>query len=89
MDLYATGVDGPRLIRTAPNGDFFVAESDAGKIMIFRGITPDSKPEMTSIFASGLNQPFGIAFYPLGPNPKWVYSGIPTPSCGFLIGMET
>ncbi len=75
VDLYATGVDGPRLIRTAPNGDFFVAESDAGKIMIFRGITPDSKPEMTSIFASGLNQPFGIAFYPLGPNPKWVYIG--------------
>jgi glucose/arabinose dehydrogenase len=25
------------------------------------------------IFASGLKQPYGIAFYPLGPNPRWVY----------------
>src|SRR5260370_21943791 len=25
------------------------------------------------VFASGLKQPFGIAFYPLGPNPRWVY----------------
>ena len=25
------------------------------------------------VFASGLQQPFGIAFYPLGPNPHWVY----------------
>jgi glucose/arabinose dehydrogenase len=26
-------------------------------------------------FADGLSQPFGIAFYPAGPNPKWVYVG--------------
>ena len=75
VQLYAAGLDNPRLIRTAPNGDLFVAESDPGRIMIFRGITSDGKPQITSIFASGLKQPFGIAFYPLGPNPKWVYIG--------------
>ena len=75
VELYATGLENPRIIRTAPNGDFFVAESAKGQILVFRGITPDGKPKITSIFATGLGHPFGIAFYPLGPNPKWVYVG--------------
>jgi glucose/arabinose dehydrogenase/mono/diheme cytochrome c family protein len=75
VELYETGLDNPRLIRTAPNGDFFVAETDKGQIMVFRGITADGKPETTSIFASGLNKPFGIAFYPPGSDPKWLYIG--------------
>ena len=75
VELYATGLENPRLIRTAPNGDFFVAESDKGRDQVFRGITPDGKPQNVSIFATGLDNPFGIAFYPLGPNPKWVYIG--------------
>jgi len=73
VDLYASGLNLPREIRTAPNGDFFVAEMDAGEIKIFRGITKDSKPEQTSTFATGLHEPFGIAFYPPGNNPNWVY----------------
>ena len=75
MEQYATGLVNPRLIRTAPNGDAFVAETEKGDILIFRGISADGKPETTSVFASGLNKPFGIAFYPQGPNPKWVYIG--------------
>jgi glucose/arabinose dehydrogenase/cytochrome c5 len=75
VGLYTTGLNNPRLIRTAPNGDFFVAETEKGQIMVFRGITADGKPKTTSIFASGLNEPFGIAFYPPGPNPKWLYIG--------------
>ncbi|MEO8735508.1 MAG: PQQ-dependent sugar dehydrogenase [Edaphobacter sp.] len=75
VQLYATGLENPRLIRTAPNGDFFVAETTKGDILVFRGITPDGKPKLTSVFASGLNKPFGIAFYPQGPNPQWVYIG--------------
>jgi glucose/arabinose dehydrogenase len=75
VDLYATGLDLPREIRTAPNGDFFVAESDLGQIKIFRGRDKDGKPEQVSVFATGLQSPFGIAFYPPGPNPQWVYVG--------------
>jgi glucose/arabinose dehydrogenase len=75
VELYATGLQNPRLIRTAPNGDMFVAEFETGKILVFRGITADGKPKQTSVFASGLTQPFGINFYPVGPNPKWVYIG--------------
>ncbi len=75
MELYAAGLDEPRLIRTAPNGDFFVAESHDGKIRVFRGIDTEGKPELTSVYATGLNRPFGINFYPPGPDPKWVYVG--------------
>jgi glucose/arabinose dehydrogenase len=75
VDLFATGLDNPREMRTAPNGDIFLAESEAGKIMVFRGVGPDGKPRETSLFVQGLHQPFGIAFYPLGPDPKWIYIG--------------
>ncbi len=72
---YVEGLDNPRLIRTAPNGDFFVAEMDPGEIKVFRGITAAGKPEKVESFATGLVGPFGINFYPPGPNPQWVYVG--------------
>jgi glucose/arabinose dehydrogenase len=75
VELYAEHLDEPREIRTAPNGDFFVAESHGNDIKIFRGITPDGKPNQVSTFATGLHQPFGIAFYPPGPEPQWIYIG--------------
>lgn len=75
VERYAEGLDGPREIRKAPNGDLFVAEMDSGKIRVFRGVTKDGKPEKASVFATGLPDPFGIAFYPPGKNPKWVYIG--------------
>src|SRR6266568_534038 len=74
--------NGPRLVPkpgnawpVAPNGDLFLAESETGKIKVFRGVGTDGKPQQTSVFATGLHQPFGIAFYPSGPNPKWIYIG--------------
>jgi glucose/arabinose dehydrogenase len=75
VQLYATDLKNPRLIRTAPNGDVFLAESSAGMIKIFRGITGDGKPKEVSVFATKLNRPYGIAFYPVGPDPQWVYVG--------------
>ncbi|MBZ5695920.1 MAG: sorbosone dehydrogenase family protein [Acidobacteriia bacterium] len=76
VSLYAEKLkDAPRTIITAPNGDFFVAATNQGKVLVFRGITPDGKPQQTGEFATGLKLPFGIAFYPLGPNPKYVYVG--------------
>ncbi len=73
VELYAEGFTEPRLIRTAPNGDLFLADSKAGQIKVLRGVTADGKAATTDIFASGLDHPFGIAFYPNGPEPKWVY----------------
>ena len=75
VDLYYTGLDQPRLIRTAPNGDLFVALSYQNKVMVFRGVGTDGKAKQVETFADGLSQPFGIQFYPAGPDPKWVYIG--------------
>jgi glucose/arabinose dehydrogenase len=75
VELYATGLENPRWLRTAPNGDIFLAESEAGRIRVFHGITADGKAQQTEVFASGLKQPYGIAFYPPGPDPHWVYIG--------------
>jgi glucose/arabinose dehydrogenase len=73
VGLYATGLNNPRLMRTAPNGDIFLAETTPGNIKVFRGMTADGRPEQVQVFATGLNIPFGIAFYPPGPDPQWVY----------------
>jgi len=75
VEMYASGLDNPRWLRTAPNGDTFLAESDPGRIRVFRGITSDGKAEQSAVFASGLKEPYGIAFYPPGPDPQWVYIG--------------
>ena len=75
VELYATDLGNPRLLRTAPNGDLFLADSDGGKILVFRGVTGDGKARQTGVFATGLSQPFGIAFFPPGPDPKWMYVG--------------
>ena len=73
VEQYATGLDNPREIRTAPNGDLFVAESEPGRVKVFRGIGKDGKAESGQVFVGGLSLPFGIAFYPPGPDPKYVY----------------
>ncbi|HUI84981.1 MAG TPA: sorbosone dehydrogenase family protein [Candidatus Binatia bacterium] len=75
VELYTGEVQEPRKILTAPNGDFFVAESHNGEIRIFRGIGAAGRPQQTSVFVSGLDQPYGMAFYPPGPNPRYVYIG--------------
>src|SRR5262249_2234706 len=75
VELYASGLNYPRLIRTAPNGDLFLAESHSSEIKVFRGVTQDGKAQQTEVFATGLKQPFGIAFYPPGSDPQWVYVG--------------
>jgi glucose/arabinose dehydrogenase len=75
VELFAGGLDNPRLMRTAPNGDIFLAESEPGRIRVFRGVTSDGKAEQSSVFAEGLKDPYGIAFYPPGPDPQWLYVG--------------
>ncbi len=75
VQLYADRLATPRVIHVAPNGDVFVAESGGGRIRVFRGLKADGKPERSEVFAANLNRPYGIAFYPPGPDPKWVYVG--------------
>jgi glucose/arabinose dehydrogenase len=74
VNLFASNLSGPRLIRVAPNGDVFAAESSAGRIRVLRSGGSGGEAQAT-VFASGLDGPFGIAFYPPGPDPQWVYVG--------------
>jgi glucose/arabinose dehydrogenase len=69
---FASDLSGPRIIRVAPNGDIFVAETHAGRIRVLRAADGAAQPTENVIFASDLNRPFGIAFYP-SDNPRWVY----------------
>ncbi len=70
---YAAGFKNPRHLETAPNGDIFVSESEAGEIRVLRDADGDGKPETNELFARGRKQPFGVAFYPPGADPKYVY----------------
>jgi glucose/arabinose dehydrogenase len=71
-ELLAEGLSGPREMRTAPNGDIFVAETRAGRVRALRLSEDGSKLVKNEIYAGRLNQPFGIAFYP-SDHPQWVY----------------
>ena len=73
VEMVASGYAGPRAIRVAPNGDLFFADSASNTIHVLRVPSGTASPTKNEVFASGLTQPFGIAFYPLGPNPEWVY----------------
>ena len=75
VDFYAGGLPNPRLIRTAPNGDFVVAESHADEVTLLRGVGPEGRALVSQRFARGLNKPFGLAFYPAGSEPRWLYVG--------------
>ncbi len=73
IELFANGLSGPRQMRVAPNGDIFVAETRAGKIRVLRAADGASKPSADEIYATALNRPFGIALFPNGNNPQWIY----------------
>ncbi len=72
VQLIASGIRNPRAVRVAPNGDLFVADSRADQVRVYRLPQGSAKPLEQGIFAGGLHQPYGIAFYP-ADNPKWVY----------------
>jgi glucose/arabinose dehydrogenase len=72
--LYAGGLRNPRFLLTAPNGDIFVTESHADQIKVLRDTNGDGKSDVTATFTErDLNEPFGIAFYPPGADPQFLY----------------
>jgi hypothetical protein len=73
VELFAEGLSGPRVLRVAPNGDIFVAETRAGRLRVLRPGEGGAKVAVDEVYASGLNRPFGIAFFPTGDNPLWIY----------------
>jgi glucose/arabinose dehydrogenase len=76
VELFAEGLRNPRRAITAPNGDILIAESEANRIHLLRDTHGTGKADVDVVFADqGLDQPFGLAFYPPGPNPRYLYVG--------------
>ena len=68
VSIFAEGFKTPREMKIAPNGDIFLAESGAGRIHVLRSNGP-GKPPTDTVFAEVAERPFGISFFPAGPNP--------------------
>jgi glucose/arabinose dehydrogenase len=62
------GFESPRWLALAPNGDIFLADSAAGTIWVLRDTTGSGVAGARFAFATGLHQPFGMAFH-----DRWFY----------------
>ena len=70
---FASGLTNPRIVRVAPNGDIFVSETSQNRIRVFRANDGADTPSTNRVYAQSLNRPFGIASYPAGDDPRWLY----------------
>jgi glucose/arabinose dehydrogenase len=70
VQVFASGLEQPRTLRVAPNGDVFLSESGTGRVLVFKAsAAAAAAPE---VFAEGLEKPYGIAFHPPA-DPRHVY----------------
>jgi glucose/arabinose dehydrogenase len=56
------GFQNPRWLALAPNGDVFLADSAANKVIVLRDKNNDGRADERFTFAEGLTLPFGMAF---------------------------
>ncbi|WP_141733174.1 PQQ-dependent sugar dehydrogenase [Oligoflexus tunisiensis] len=71
VEVFASGFNQPRTMRVAPNGDVFLSESGAGRVLVFPA-KAKGVPQTPEVFAENLDRPYGIVFYPPN-NPRFVY----------------
>lgn len=63
INLYASGLDEPRLMALSPDGRVFVTEMGGGRVTILPDINGDGKADSRITYISGLNAPHGILFH--------------------------
>jgi glucose/arabinose dehydrogenase len=73
VSAFATDLGGARQMVVAPDGDIFLAQSTAGRVAILHAAAGADHASGVSTFVDGLERPFGIAFYPPGPAPRFIY----------------
>jgi glucose/arabinose dehydrogenase/cytochrome c2 len=73
VETFATGLEAPRGMIVANNGDILLVETQNGRIKIMRPSADGTRAEEITVFAQGMLQPNGIAFYPSVENPEWLY----------------
>jgi glucose/arabinose dehydrogenase/cytochrome c2 len=73
VEVFATGLSEPRKLLLAPNGDILVSETSAGRVSLLHPAADGQRAAGSQVFVSGLNQPFGLAFFPSSTEPRWLY----------------
>ena len=72
IEPFAQNLLGPRKMLLAANGDIMVTETDGGRVSVLHP-SADGTSATATVYASGLRQPFGIAFPPGTAHPDWLY----------------
>jgi glucose/arabinose dehydrogenase len=73
VELVAQGLNDPRVLRVAPNGDVFLAETGGGRVLVFTPGADGKLPTEPRVFAEGIRGVYGMSFFPPGPNPTALY----------------
>ncbi|HEY1898656.1 MAG TPA: PQQ-dependent sugar dehydrogenase [Steroidobacteraceae bacterium] len=73
LSVFATGTTGARKMLLAPNGDIFLSETNASKVVVMRPSADGTHADQITTFAQGLVLPHGLAFYPNARHPQWLY----------------
>ena len=74
--VFASGLDQPRTMHPAPNGDIFVAEESGGRIRVLRTADSDAKPDGKRSSPSGLKVPVRYRVLAArGPSPRFCLRG--------------
>jgi glucose/arabinose dehydrogenase len=63
ISVFAAGLGSPRWIATGPDGKLWVTERGAGRVLVYDPQGSAAAPSPPRVFAQGLDQPHGIAFY--------------------------
>lgn len=63
INVYAADFKAPRWMQVAPNGDIFLADTAAGKVVVLRDPQHTGSAQENEVFVSGLNEPYGIVFH--------------------------
>ena len=73
IEVFSSGLAGPRKMLVAPNGDILVTEMRGGRVTVLHPSGDGSRAAGSDVYLQGLKQPFGLAFYPNAQNPQWLY----------------
>jgi glucose/arabinose dehydrogenase len=63
VNIFAADFKEPRWLAVAPDGDVFLADSGAGRVIILRDTQHTGSAQQNEVFVSGLDQPYGIVFH--------------------------
>jgi glucose/arabinose dehydrogenase len=89
VDLFATGLNMPRVIRVAPNGDIFLAETEAGRVRVFHPGRPAPRRRRARSSPTACNARTGSPFTQQDQIRSLFMSRRRTPLCAFPIAAET